>query len=194
MVYDLDSIQASFAESGGGVNSQNGWVLRPEEGRVAAETGHGPLAIAEAAEVQVRLHSTFQPHSPNGVVEWDVAWSGFVTSFVGADSSAQATVTVRIYELIPGAANPRGPVVFARTVLSDGAGAALQGVATVRMNGSDSQRVELPTLDPSTIYRLEVELECSSRVAFSVGATVCAFADEVTSGLFVDDWSMTFTS
>ena len=116
-----------------------------------------------------------------------------MTSFVGADSSAVATITVRVYEIIPGTdAAARGPVVFERVIAQDGVGSALQGVATLRMDGSDNQTRPLDPLDPAKIYRVEAELSCSSRVAFSVGATACAFGDETTSGLTVNDWSIRF--
>jgi hypothetical protein len=140
------------------------------------------------------LYTSFQPRSTDATITWDVSWSGFLTSFVGADSSARATVTVRVYEIIPssGGSATIGPVVFSRTVVDDGVGAALQGVATTRLDGGDYQTAVLPPLDMDKFYRLEAELKCSSRVAFSVGATVCAFAEEATSGLKVNDWSIRF--
>jgi hypothetical protein len=192
-VLPLDTYQTGFEESGGGINSQNGWWLDACVPRVQAGTGHGPFAIAEAAEVRVVIHSTFQPPSPDATLTWDVSWSGFATSFVGADSSAQARIIVRVYELIAATVSTPGPVVFERVVEDDGVGSALQGVATLRMDGSDFQTVVLPPLDPDKIYRVEAELQCKSRVAFSVGATVCAFAQEATSGLTVNDWSLSFS-
>jgi hypothetical protein len=139
------------------------------------------------------LYSSFQPRSSNATVTWDVSWSGYMTSFVGADSSARARVTLRVYEIFAGSgAATVGPTVFERTVAYDGVGSALQGVATLRMNGADNQTVALPLLDPGKFYRLEAELECSSRVAFSAGATVCTFGEEAPQGLRVNDWSIRF--
>lgn len=193
IVDDADFFKGRHAESGGGVNSQNFWFTDPDTQRVRIKTFHGPLAIAEAAEVKGMLYTSFQPRSSEATVTWDVNWSGYMTSFVGADSSAQATITLRVYEIIPGSgAATIGPVVFSRTVADEGVGAALQGVATLRMDGGDSQTAVLPPLDMTKFYRLEAELKCSSRVAFSVGATACAFADETTSGLKVNDWSIRF--
>jgi hypothetical protein len=192
-VLDIASFQASYEESGGGIGSANWWSLTPSEPRVQASTGHGPLAVAEAADVWVRLHSTFQPPSSDATLTWDVSWSGYMTSFVGADSSARARVTARVYEIIPGTQGAtRGPIVFEQVVADDGVGAALQGVATMRMDGDDYRSAILPQLDPAKTYRVEAELHCSSRVAFSVGATVCAFGDETTSGLTVDDLQLVF--
>jgi hypothetical protein len=60
------------------------------------------------------------------------------------------------------------------------------------MDGGDSQSAVLPALDIDKFYRLEAELACSTRVAFSFGATACAFGDEATSGLRVNDWSIRY--
>lgn len=175
-------------QSGGGYFG-NVYVLDPDNRRVQVGTGHGPFAIAESADVWARLHSSFSPLSPDATVSWDIAWSGYATAFVGADAAAQARITVRVRESTGGVL---GPVVFERVVEDDGVGAALQGVATLQMNGSDGQRVVLPPLDPTRIYRVEAELHCRSRVAFSVGATVCAFDDGPTSGLTVNGWHLVF--
>jgi hypothetical protein len=157
------------------------------------KTEHGPLAIAEAAEVRAMLYSSFQPRSSDATVTWDVGWSGYTTSFVGADSSAVASVILRVYEIIPGSGSATvGPTVFERVVLQDGVGSALQGIATMRMDGGDHQSAELPELDLGKFYRLEAELRCSTRVAFSVGTTGCYFGDEPTSGLTVNDWSIRY--
>jgi len=193
-VDDADFFKGRHAESGGGINSQNFWFTDPDTRRARAKTAHGPFAIAEAADVKAMLYTSFQPRSPEATVTWDVSWKGFATSFVGADSEARARVTVRVYEIIPTTGGPAtvGPVVFSETVLDDGVGAALQGVATLRMEGRDNRTVVLPPLDMDKFYRLEAELRCTSRVAFSIGATVCAFAEDDTYGLRVNDWSIRY--
>ena len=193
VVEELDFFKARHEESGGGINSQNFWFLDPDSQLAQVNTGHGPFAVAEAAEVRAMLYSSFQPRSSDATVTWDVSWSGYMTSFVGADSSARARVTLRVYEIFAGSGPATvGPTVFERTVADDGVGSALQGVATLRMNGADSQTVALPPLDPGKFYRLEAELECSSRVAISAGATVCTFGEEAAQGLRVNDWSIRF--
>ena len=193
MVDEADYFKARHAESGGGLISYNDWNLDPDARRVMVKTEHGPLAIAEAAEVRAMLYSSFQPRSSDTTVTWDVGWSGYTTSFVGADASAVASVILRVYEIIPGSGSATvGPTVFERVVLRDGVGSALQGIATMRMDGGDHQSAELPELDLGKFYRLEAELRCSTRVAFSVGTTGCYFGDESTSGLTVNDWSIRY--
>lgn len=193
VVDEADFFKARHAESGGGLISYNDWLLDPDNRRVMAKTAHGPLAVAEAAEVKAMLYTSFQPRSTDATVTWDVSWSGYTTSFVGADSSAVATVTIRVYEIIPGSGGSTvGPTVFERVVLDDGVGSALQGIATLRMDGGDFRTEKLPELDLDKFYRLEAELRCSTRVAFSIGATGCYFGDEATSGLNVNDWSIRY--
>lgn len=181
----LDSFQTNVAEEGSGYLG-NVYSLDPANRRVQVGTVHATFAVAESAKVQAWVYSTFSPPSPEATLTWNVSWSGYTTAFVGADAAAQGRVTVRVRE-----AN-RGTVVFERVLEDDGVGAALQGVATLSMNDSDSQSVVLPPLDPSKRYEVEAELECRSRVAFSIGATACDFSAEATSGLRVNDWSIRF--
>jgi hypothetical protein len=193
VVDEADFFKARYEESGGGLYSANFWAWDTDVPRAQASTGHGPLATAEAAEVRTMLYSSFQPRSSEATITWDVSWSGYMTSFVGADSSAMATITVRVYEIVPGTETASiGPTVFERVLAEDGVGSALQGVATLRMDGGDSQSAVLPPLDLAKFYRIEAEVKCSSRVAFSIGATVCSFGSESTSGLTVNDWSIRF--
>jgi hypothetical protein len=192
-VQQLDFYHTRYESTGGGINPQNAWSLDSDEPRVQVATLHGPLATAEAAEVRAMIYSSFQPRSSEATITWDVTWSGYATSFVGADSSAKATVTIRVYEIIPGTETATiGPTIFEQVVAEDGVGSALQGVATLRMDASDSRSAVLPPLDLAKFYRLEAELECSSRVAFSVGTTWCDFVEEPASGLTVNSWSIRF--
>ncbi len=192
-VVNYDFFKARYSQTGGGLISQNYWWWDTNVPRAKVQTGHGPFATAESAEVKVMLYSSFQPQSTDATVTWDVSWSGYMTSFVGADSSAKATVTIRVYEIIPGTdTSTIGPTVFERVVAEDGVGSALQGVATLRMDDGDHQSAVLPTLDLHKFYRLEAELKCTSRVAFSVGTTVCDFGENANSGLVVNAWSIKF--
>lgn len=160
-------------------------------------TGHGPFATLESAELRTRLYSSFQPRSSDATVDWDIRWKGTLGAVVGADARSQATITVRVYEIITsndGSPARVGPTIFERVIADEGIGAALQGVSILEMNDRNAQSVRLPALDLDRFYRLEVELHCSTYVAFSLSATVCDFEDvgDPSGGVLVDDWSITF--
>ncbi|MGY6501072.1 MAG: hypothetical protein ACXIVQ_09320 [Acidimicrobiales bacterium] len=185
---NLTNFEGRGEESGGGINSQNFWYVDTEFPFARASTNHGPFATLEAAEVKARVYSQFEPLSSEATATWDVSWNGELLSALGADSSAQARVTLRVYEVTPG--NRAGPTVFERTVVDDGIGSALRALSTLTMKGSDNQSVALPPLDLDKVYRLEAEIHCSTRVAFSLNHTACGFGG--IAGLHVASWSIRF--
>jgi hypothetical protein len=83
------------------------------------------------------------------------------------------------------------PTVFEQGVGDDGIGAALRGLSTLDMEGSDHQSAVLPPLDVDKHYRIEAEMHCSTRVVFSVVGTRCGFAN-ILGGVMAESWSVRF--
>lgn len=199
MVQELDFFKSRVDDTGGGLISATRWSFDEDNARMQGFTGHGPLATLESAELRTRLYSSFQPRSTDATVDWDIRWNGTLGAVVGADARSEATITVRVYEIITtddGSPARVGPTVFERVVANESTAAAIQGVSILEMNDRNAQSVRLPELDLESFYRLEVELHCSTYVAFSLSATTCGFegSSDPSRGVIVDEWSITFES
>ena len=164
------------------------WVLEwsTSDGRVVPPT-----------RVKGRLYTSFQPRSTDATVTWNLSWDGtlLALALASADAAAEVTITVRVYEIIPGSGSSTvGATVFERIVHQEDNTAALQGVSLIDVIGNNTQSVVLPRLDLGKFYRLEAELHCSTRVAFVLSATTCGFegASDPSKGLIVNDWSIRF--
>jgi hypothetical protein len=197
VVQKLDFFKSRVEDSGGGLIPATRWNLDVDNARIQGFTGHGPLATGESAELKARLYSSFQPSSTDATVEWDIRWGGILSAVVGADARSEATITVRVYEIRTtndGSPAQPGPTVFERVIANESTAAALQGVSLLKMDDRDIQSVRLPALDLTKFYRLEVELHCSTYVAFSLSATTCGFegSDDPTRGVTVEAWSIRF--
>lgn len=197
VVQELDFFKSRVEDSGGGLIPATRWNLDVDNARIQGFTGHGPLATGESAELKARLYSSFQPSSTDATVEWDIRWNGTLGAVVGADARSEAAITVRVYEIRTtndGSPALPGPTVFERVIANESTAAALQGVSLLYMDDRDIQSVRLPALDLTKFYRLEVELHCSTYVAFSLSATTCGFegSDDPTRGVTVDGWSIRF--
>jgi hypothetical protein len=196
-VQELDFFKSRVEETGGGLISATRWSFDEDRGRMQGFTGHGPLATLESAELRTRLYSSFQPRSTDATVDWDIRWNGMLGAVVGADARSEATITVRVYEIITttdGSPAGVGPTVFERVIANEGTAAAVQGVSLLEMNDRDIRSERLPQLDLAKFYRLEVELHCSTYVAFSFSSTTCGFegTNDPTRGVTVERWSITF--
>ncbi|MGA7758201.1 MAG: hypothetical protein WCA57_10175 [Ilumatobacteraceae bacterium] len=199
VVQELDFFKSRVDDTGGGLISATRWSFDEDNARMQGFTGHGPLATLESAELRTRLYSSFQPRSTDATVDWDIRWNGTLGAVVGADARSEATITVRVYEIITtddGSPARVGPTVFERVVANESTAAAIQGVSILEMNDRNAQSVRLPELDLESFYRLEVELHCSTYVAFSLSATTCGFegSSDPSRGVIVDEWSITFES
>ena len=196
-VEELDFFKSRVDETGGGLISATRWSFDEHNARMQGFTGHGPFATFEAAELRTRLYSSFQPRSTDATVDWDIRWNGTLGAVVGADARSGATITVRVYEIITttdGTPARPGPTIFERVIADESTAAAIQGVSILEMNDRNMQSVGLPELDLAKFYRLEVELHCSTYVAFSLSSTTCGFegSNDPSRGVIVDDWSITF--
>jgi hypothetical protein len=197
VVQDLDFFKSRVEDSGGGLIPATRWSFDEDNARIQGFTGHGPLATLESAELKARLYSSFQPSSTEATVEWDIRWNGTLSAVVGADARVDATIRVRVYEIRTtndGSPARPGPTVFERVIASESTAAALQGMSLLYMDDRDIQSARLPALDLAKFYRLEVELHCSTYVAFSLSATACGFegSDDRTRGVTVESWSIRF--
>jgi hypothetical protein len=192
VVEELTVFGGRGVESGGGLLTQMAWNVDTDLPIAQTTTFHGPLAVDERAEAKGQVYSQFQPRSSEATVTWNLTWRGTLEAVAGADAAAEGRVTVRVYEVIPaGSATTIGPTVFEQTLDEDVISAALQGVSTVDIRGSDHQSVALPPLDLDKHYRLEAEVLCSTRVVFSLGTTQCNFID-ILGGVIVESWSIRF--
>ena len=168
VVQELDFFKSRVDDTGGGLISATRWSFDEDNARMQGFTGHGPLATLESAELRTRLYSSFQPRSTDATVDWDIRWNGTLGAVVGADARSEATITVRVYEVITtddGSPARVGPTIFERVVANESTAAAIQGVSILEMNDRNAQSVGLPELDLESFYRLEVELHCSTYVA-----------------------------
>ena len=195
VVQNLDFFKSRVEDSGGGLIPATRWNLDEDSARIQGFTGHGPFAIAESAELKARLYSSFQPQSTDATVEWDIRWNGTLSAVAGADARSEATVAVRVYEIITsndGSPARPGPTVFERVIANESTAAAFQGLSLLYMDDRDIQSVQLPALDLAKFYRLEVELHCSTFVAFSLSATTCGFegSNDPSRGVTVESWSI----
>lgn len=197
VVQELDFFTSRIDETGGGLISATPLELRrgqrPHAGLHRPRSVRHPR-IVRAADPPVLLVPAAVDRRD---VDWDIRWNGTLGAVVGADARSEATITVRVYEIITtndGSPARVGPTIFERVIAENGIGAALQGISILEMNDRNTQSVRLPELDLDSFYRLEVELHCSTYVAFSLSATTCGFegSSDPTRGVIVDDWSITF--
>jgi hypothetical protein len=197
VVEPLDFFKSRVEDAGGGLIPATRWSFDEDNGRMQGFTGHGPFATFESAELETRLYSSFQPRSTDATVDWDIRWDGTLSAVVGADARSEATITVRVYETITtndGSPARPGPTIFERVIANESTAAAFQGASLLYMDDRDIQSVQLPALDLAKFYRLEVELHCSTYVAFSLSATTCGFEgnNDPARGVSVEDWSIRY--
>ncbi len=178
-IINTQKIHVLRARDGGGSSPTDtlvrgsSWSYNTVEGRLTARTFFGFGALGEQITARAYLESGFKPHRSSASFVVDLDWNGRVSGFNSFDSYSAGRVIIRIRERVS------GRVVFEHDVLDDGVGAGYQGIAAAQLEGSVNQSFPLPTLDTSVIYVAEVELQCHSRVAASLGTTVCDMRPEL---------------
>ena len=151
--------------------------------RLEVFSGKGPVSSGNVTG-EAWLWADFPAHRPSADIDLNVRWKGSLISFAGANSVAEVTITARIIEI-------GGPTVATEVFLNKAVGSDQSG-DTATLDDSDFKRIPV-TLDTTKSYRIELELECEVRVAFSLGATTCNFLqDDNSFGAWVTSWKVTF--
>lgn len=195
LVDDLDFFrgEGSRSTTNFGLSRISSFRWNPTTRVIEAGTAAGAFAIGENFNAYARLYTPFQATRADAQLSYDIDWSGTMTAFVGADSAAEVSVTVRVYEIVPNTGGPagRGNIVWERELENSGVGAALQAISVDQVRGSERRTVRLPLLEAGRSYRVEAEVYCNTRVIFSVGATACDFRSG-SRGVRVNDWSIEY--
>lgn len=177
-----------------GLSRTSSWRWNPDTRVIKSSTAAGLFATGENFHAYARLYTPFQARRADAELSYDIAWSGTMTAFVGADAAAEVWVTVRVYEIIPnstGGPAGRGDVVWERVLENSGVGAALQAISVDQVVGDARSTVRLPMLDAGRSYRVEAEVYCNTQVIFSIGGTACDFSAG-DRGVTVNDWAIEY--
>jgi hypothetical protein len=146
-------------------------------GRVQAAALAGPFTIAERLEASALVYNTFRAWTTDAELQMDVSWSGSLVAVTGADAHTSVALTVTVMEL-----DEKGKVVrtvagLPYTIMEEEIGAGIQGFDSVTLKDSRSLSIPMRLVVGKT-YRVELELTCDARAAFSASVTGCSFWGE----------------
>lgn len=144
-------------------------------GRASAFTGAGPGATGEQLEASSLVYNTFTARRANAHLLMDLEWRGSLFSAVGANANAGVEAFIIVRELGSDGKPVKTVPGMPYRIFSEELGLeAIQGIDTLEIDDSRSVSVPLQ-LNPGATYRVELEITCNTRVAFSVSATACDF-------------------
>ncbi|MEA3276626.1 MAG: hypothetical protein U9Q81_15300 [Pseudomonadota bacterium] len=148
---------------------------------VGVFSGLGPLTFFENITGEAAIYVDFPAHRADADLIIDVGWKGTLLALASADAHSEVALLARVLK-------SNGTEIQSHTFLDEEIGSALEGADT--RSFEDRSKILLPlTLDPGAAYRVELELTCHVRAAFSISATTCGFYER---GAWVNSWAIEF--
>lgn len=139
----------------------------------------GPAQAGKDVHGELFIFRNFDAHRENASVQMSVTWNINLFSLAGANASSEAKIILRVKEV-------GGPTIASHTYYSDGLGLeAIQGLDNLKSTETENIAFNV-SFDQGKRHRLELEVECKVRTAFSLGATQCV------NDVKINSWSVTF--
>jgi len=146
-------------------------------GRASVTAGVGPFGTAETPVASASVFNTFVAQRADANLLMDLRWSGTLLTLAGANATTGVKIEVIVSEIDRDTSKVIGVVPgMPYSVLSEEIGlGAIQGYDSIKLEESRSINIPLK-LKPNSIYRIDLKITCSTRVAFSLSATTCGFS------------------